>query len=83
MHNKIYMYEITCPECGSVHVGFIGDNEDGSFCCNSRVKVKKGNKEWTEECGCTIEKLHHIPEGSCKLIATIKIEDSKPVIDYL
>lgn len=82
MHSKIYVYEVTCPECGTKSVGFFGNNEDGSFCCNAIIEVKRGQKERTETCGYTREKLHHMPEGSYKLIAAITLKDSKPVIEY-
>jgi hypothetical protein len=83
MHNKIYFYRITCPECGTVHYGFIGDNEDGNFYCNAIIEVKRGKNTRTEKCGYSIEKIGHLPEGSYENIATIKIKDSKPDIEYI
>jgi hypothetical protein len=82
VHSKIYVYEITCPKCGTKSVGFFGNNEDGSFCCNSQIEVKMGQEERTDTCGYSREKLHHMPEGSCKRVATITLKDSKPVIEY-
>lgn len=75
MHSKVYIYRITCPECGTVSHGFVGNNEDGSFNCNAQIEVKRGKKEYTETCGYGSEKLHHMPDGSYEKVKTIKIED--------
>lgn len=83
MHNKIYFYKITCPECGTVHHGFIGDNEDGSFYCNATIEVKRGKKTTKEECGYSREKIRHMSEESYENIAIIKIKDSRPDIEYI
>ena len=83
MHKKIYFYKITCPECGVVHHGFIGDNEDGSFYCDTTIEVKRGKKITKEECGYSREKIRHMPEGSYENIAIIKIKDFKPDIEYI
>lgn len=80
MHSKVYIYRVTCPDCGTTSYGFIGDNEDGSFNCNETVEIKKGNKTTTGECGYYIEKLRHLPENSYELIKTIKIEDVVPTV---
>jgi len=61
MHNEIYFYKITCPECGAVHHGFIGDNEDGSFHCDVIIEIRRGKKVSTGECGYYIEKIRHLP----------------------
>ncbi len=75
MHRKIYIYKVICPECGTVHYGFVGENEDGSFCCDRMVEMKKGKKTTTEECGYCSEKIRHLPDCSYEMIKTIKIED--------
>lgn len=77
MHNEVYIYRVTCPECGATRHGFIGDNEDGSFYCGATIEMKKGNKTWTDKCGCYFEKIRHLPDGSYEMIKTIKIEDLK------
>ena len=82
MHSIIYLYEVICPECETKSFGFFGNNEDGSFYCNAQIQVKRGKKEYTGTCGYGSEKLRHMPEGSYKLVATIKLEDSKPIIEY-
>ncbi len=79
MHSKVYVYRVTCPECGSTNYGFIGDNEDGIFYCNATIEIKKGNKTKTEICGYYIEKIHHLPDNSYERIKTIKIEDVIPI----
>lgn len=83
MHSKIYLYKVTCPDCGTIHHGFVGDNEDGSFYCDATIETKRGKKITKEKCGCSIEKMRHMPDGSYESIAVIKIKDSKPDIEYL
>ncbi len=80
MHTKVYIYRITCPECGSINYGFIGNNEDGSFCCDATIEIKKGNKIKTEKCDYCIEKIRHLPENSYEMIKEIKIEDIVSII---
>ena len=83
MYNTIYLYKIICPECGAIHHGFIGDNEDGDFYCDTLIEVKKGKKMKIKECGYSIEKIRHLPEENCENIAIIKLKDSKPYIEYI
>ncbi len=73
MHSKVYVYRITCPECGTIDYGFIGDNEDGAT-----IEIKKGIKARWDKCGYYIEKIRHLPDGSYEMIKTIKIEDIIP-----
>lgn len=82
MHTKVWLYKIICPECGTVHYGFIGDNEDGSFYCDAIIEVKRGKKTRTEVCGYSTEKIRHLPEENYEHIATIRIKDFKPEIEY-
>lgn len=76
MHTEVSLYRIRCPECGAEHVGFIGDNEDGSFYCDAPVIAydRKGN-DTIERCGETWEKIRHLPEDNILLLQTIKAED--------
>lgn len=83
MHDHIYFYKVTCPECGTIHHGFVGDNEDGSFYCDAIIEIKKGKKTTTEACGYGVEKIGHLPEGSYENIAIIDIKDFKPDIEYI
>lgn len=82
MHTIIRLFEVTCPECETKSFGFFGNNEDGSFYCNAQIEVRRGKKEYIETCGYGSEKLHHMPEGSYGLMATIKLEGSVPIIEY-
>lgn len=75
MHSEIYIYRVICPECGTVHFGFVGNNEDGSFYCDASVEIKKGYKIKIERCGYSIEKIRHLPEKNYELIKVIKIEE--------
>ena len=75
MNSKVYVYKVTCPDCGTIHYGFVGNDEDASFYCNETIEIKKGNKTTTEKCGYYTEKMRHLPESSCVLIKTVKIED--------
>ena len=76
MHTQISLYRIECPECGAQHVGFIGDNEDGSFYCDALVTAydRKGNPT-TEPCGESWEKIRHMPEKNIVRLKTMKAKD--------
>lgn len=82
MHREVTLYKIMCPECGTAHYGFVGDNEDGNFYCNTKIEIKRGKKESIEECGYYSEKIRHLPEGNFEKIASVKIKESKPNIEY-
>jgi hypothetical protein len=75
MHSEVYIYRVTCPECGIVSYGFVGANENGNFYCDAKIEIKKGNKTTTEECGYSSEKIWHMPDDSYEKVKTIKIED--------
>ncbi len=82
MHSRVYFYKVICPECGTVHYGFIGNNEDGSFYCDAIIEVKRGKNTRTEECGYGVEKIRHLRDGSYENIAIINIKDFKPYVEY-
>lgn len=70
MHTGIWLMRVVCPECKQPTVGFVGDNEDGSFYCQ-RVVIERG---MPTVCGESWEKLHHMPEGCVEQFARIDFQ---------
>ena len=65
MHSAVCLYRIRCPACGTEQVGFIGNNEDGSFYCNAPITVfDRQGVSSIAACGESWEKIRHMPEGN-------------------
>ena len=73
MHTGIWLMRVICPTCKHLTIGFVGDNEDGSFYCQGRV-LERGEPSI---CGESWEKLHHMPEGCVEQLARIDFRSSE------